>query len=963
LSPEISLKITEPSFLSDMYPDQMGRYLEVEILNKLLPTSAASSSGPGAAVGHDNFDESSATLYSFGQLLYELFSHIDTSQVEASVKEGKANNNSSNRGGNDMIGQEPTRKKRVPAYKAISEQGEAASPLSAYQYMPLQELGFPSSLSLLVQNLLECRSQAKDAYDNLQSSSSDLHLVLLEPDRFLFDWECTPDNNGKIPLQIRKEKLYGRETEVTQIQEAFCRVSSGQSEAFFIGGFSGSGKTRLVESVRAQVDIAGGYVVIRKFDAMSKERPLLEIVAAFNDLCLLIKERNSSQHLDDTAANLLEAFGSDISVLARLLPNLSVISPRLKKSASYNYSDGDQMNIQSVGFVLRRFVRVVSSTSTPLMLFLDDLQWCDYSSLTLIEGILADKEGGNCGGSCLFFVGSYRSNEVKGDHSIYRFMDNLDRRNVLSTKLSLFGVNYNDLNTMISDAMGLFPRLCSNLSDIVFRKTKGNPFFVLEFLRSLVDGHLLEYSVRKRRWIWDEQAITAMDITDNVLFLLTNKMNQLSERVQSTLQVVSCFGFGIHDSVIDLLSATTQYSNIREGLDELIWDSFMVTVAGDSMPSSDSKSSSGRTWKFVHDKVREAAYCLILEEDKDQYHEDLAQVLHSVSKGKKLGDAVFPIVDQINRGLQSVLQAPAMCIASAELNLEAGVKCCEQSDFSTANTYLTKALSLLPNDTWASHYNLSLQLHFLSAKSAYSCGDSEKACKAVRAILKEGSCIEDKVDAYFLLVNIFQAREEAENAYLTCLEVLADLGEKDVLNDRLPDYCDGKELGSMVAEITKNLECKTKKEMSAIKVDGALKISYIMKFYSFMTIVAYFVKPEVVLPICCRMVELTLAHGVTKHSVMGLLQYSAALCQRSSCKTEIASHVQAPCIIAKLAMSLLNRIESSDIIGRVYFIYYGLIGWFTDLFLFFQPSLKPCIISVPTYFLDSSFCRTDTILW
>jgi len=135
---------------------------------------------------------------------------------------------------------------------------------------------------------------------------------------------------------------------------------------------------------------------------------------------------------------------------------------------------------------------------------------------------------------------------------------------------------------------------------------------------------------------------------------------------------------------------------------------------------------------------------------------------------------------------------------------------------------------------------------------------------------------------------------------------------------------------SAVAEMTKNLECKTEEEMMAIKVDGALQISSIMKFYSFMTIVAYFVKPEVVLPICCRMVELTLARGVTKHSLMGLLQYSAALCQRSRHKTEIASEVQAPCNLAKLAISLLDRIESSDIIGRAYFIYYGLIAHYAE---------------------------------
>ena len=208
------------------------------------------------------------------------------------------------------------------------------------------------------------------------------------------------------------------------------------------GGFSGSGKTRLVESLRPQVDVAGGYVVSRKFNAISKERPLLEVVSAFNDLCVLIKEKNSLQDLNATAANLIEAFGSDVSVLARLLPNLCLILPQLKKSNTYNYSDSDRMNFQSVGFVLQRFMRVVSSKLHPLMLFFDDIQWCDISALMIIEGILCD--GMKRDGSCLFFVGSFRNNEVPFDHSIYCCMDNLECCGVLLTKLSLFGINYND---------------------------------------------------------------------------------------------------------------------------------------------------------------------------------------------------------------------------------------------------------------------------------------------------------------------------------------------------------------------------------------------------------------------------------------------------------------------------------------------------------------------------------------
>jgi len=906
LSPVISSQISEPSFLSgcslgDIYQDQMGRFLEVEILDT-LPSAVP-------AVAHQNLDES-ATLYSFGQLLYELFSHIDASQLQAFANHDKSDT------GVDGGCHEPALKKRAWPEIIGSEEGEGSK--STPQYMSLQDLGFPSSLSLLVQNLVECRVQAKDAYDNLQTSSSDLHLLLLEPDRFLFDQVCTPDNNGKIPLQFRQERLYGRETEVSQIQEAFCRVSSGQSEALFIDGFSGSGKTRLVQSLKTQVDVSGGYVVVRKFDSISKERSLLGVVSAFNDLCILIKEKNSSQDLDATAASLLEAFGSDIFVLARLLPNLSLISHRLKKTATYNCSDVDQMNVQSVSFVLQRFMRVVSSKSHPVMLFLDDLQWCDNSALTVIEGILSDKEEKSGGGSCLFFVGSYRSNEVCHGHLVYYFMENLDRHGVLSSKLSLFGINYNDLNTMISDATGLFPRLCSNLSDIVFQKTKGNPFFVLEFLRTLADRNLLEYSVRKRRWVWDEEAIKSMEVTDNVLFLLTNKMSQLPENVQSTLKVVSCFGFGVHDSAIDLLSSTTQYSNIRKHLDELVWESFMVTVA--------SKNSEGRMWKFVHDKVREAAYSLVADKDGDEYHEDLGQALYTASRGQKLRGAVLPIVDMINRGLKSAIRSPEMCIDIAELNLEAGVKCCEQSDFSTANAYLSNAQSLLPSDHWASHYRLSLHLYFLSAKTAYSCGNDDKACKVVRVILKEGRCIEDKVDAYFLLVNVYQAREESENAYLTCLDVLTELGEKDFLDNKLPGYCDGKDIAIMVTKITKSLEDKTEEEMLAIKGDGARHTSSIMKFYCFISIVAFFVKHEAVLPICCRMIELTLLSGVTKHSVMGLVQISATICQRSS----LLCDVRGACDIGELGISLLDRIESSDIIAQAYFVYYGFAAHYTE---------------------------------
>ncbi len=600
ISTGTSVTIFEPYFFSfnlsgnddNEQEDSMnvGRYLEVEFTGgdySFFHTDNDSSSAAASALGKQAIIRSEEVdtrcCYSLGVLLQELFHHLSPSIREQgeSCATGVIE---SSQPPQETFDEEPACKKS--AYKAEET------------FLPLLEMGYPSSICLLVQSLLRCKGEENmQQYDSLDAVVKDLHLLLLDPSRFLFD-NSPPLESGSVRILFREHKLYGRENEVSAITDAFCRVSSGRREALFIGGFSGSGKTRLVNGLTARVDVAGGYVISHTFDQMSKDRPLLAVVSVFNQLCLLISEKNY-QRSQVMFREILQAFDSDISVLARLLPNIYAMCPELK--LSHEEDRNDQLTLRSMCFTLQRFLRVVSSKAHPVVLFLDDLQWCDNSSLTVVESLLCD----SIESSCLFFVGSYRSDEVAEDHGIFRLIDSLRISSVPTSTLLLEGLNRADLNTMISDALCVFPRMCESLSNIVHTKTKGNPLFVLEFLRSLVDGKLINYSLRKRRWVWDEDLIKGVEITDNVLFLLTSQMRGLPNNIQTALKVAACFGLTIEESVMSILSNSPDYTNILKDLDQLVEEGFMTKIGSSE-------------FKFVHDKVQEAAYSLVPDIEKNK---------------------------------------------------------------------------------------------------------------------------------------------------------------------------------------------------------------------------------------------------------------------------------------------------------------------------------------------------------
>eukprot|EP00984_Skeletonema_dohrnii_P017813 scaffold8185_cov124-Skeletonema_dohrnii-CCMP3373.AAC.3 len=330
ISSGLSLMIEEPSYLRGLLEweehcdGQMGRCLDVEFTSA-VPQEYLMTGTEAEAATVSLSEQENNRCHLFARLLYELFSCEPfpddalaviadaTPSKEAAQKRAKSHDMSS--------------RKNLMLIRARGDFDRAEIPFQIRCIVRMQKLGIPASICLMTQNLLESAlredgGQLHDAFESLGAVGEDLHLLLLDPDRFLFDDESHIIEND-VQLLYRKDKLYGRDKEETLITDAFCRVSRGKSEAFFIGGFSGSGKSMLVNSLRDRVKCVGGYTIKHKFDPMSQEKPLSGVISAFNQICLMIKGRARPV----IAKKLGEEFGVDFSLLMRLLPNVGVLFP------------------------------------------------------------------------------------------------------------------------------------------------------------------------------------------------------------------------------------------------------------------------------------------------------------------------------------------------------------------------------------------------------------------------------------------------------------------------------------------------------------------------------------------------------------------------------------------------------------------------------------------------------------
>ncbi|MEG4294596.1 serine/threonine-protein kinase PknK, partial [Microcoleus sp. C2C3] len=645
----------------------------------------------------------------------------------------------------------------------------------ARQPIPPQEIAprIPLILSQIVSKLMA--KNAENRYQTTGGIKHDLEMCLVQLQETDSIEEFDLGTRDITDRFLIPEKLYGRETEVAQLLAAFERVSTGSAEMMLVAGFSGIGKTSVVNEVHKPIARQRGYFIKGKYDQFGRNIPFSAFVQAFRELMGQLLSESDAQ-LQTWKTRILTAVGDSGQVLIEVIPELERIigpqSPALELSGS---AAQNRFNL-----LMEKFVQVFTTAEHPLVMFLDDLQWADSASLKLLQLLMQDR-------GHLLVLGAYRDNEVSAAHPFMLTVDEIIKSGAVVNTITLQPLSLADLNQLVADTLICDLSLAGPLTELVYQKTKGNPFFSTQFLKALYeDGQIifdppvspLSKGGSKGGWQCDIARVTFADASDVVEFMAV-QLQKLPAPTQEVLKLAACIGAQFDLDTLAIVSeelpeqtASALWRALQEELILPITEGYKCFIPTDDR--SHTESITNPTYRFLHDRVQQAAYSLIPEEKKQATHLLIGQLLLQNSSNIEQDEKKFEIVRHLNHGKDLITQ-PSERQALAELNLVTGRKAKTSNAYAAATVYLQTAMGLLTTDCWKNQYELTLNIYIATAEAEYLNLNFKESLNLAELALNQANSLLEKLKIYELKMQIHMAKLEMVTAVDIGLEVLEKL--------------------------------------------------------------------------------------------------------------------------------------------------------------------------------------------
>src|SRR6476469_9228611 len=783
----------------------------------------------------------------------------------------------------------------------------------AKQPIPVHHLNksVPLVLSEIVSKLM-----AKNAEDRYQSAIG----LKFDLETCLHQWQKTGEiasfKLGQRDLCDRfiiPEKLYGRESEVFSLLEVFERVSAGSAEMMLVSGFSGIGKTAIVNEVHKPIVRQRGYFIKGKFDQFQRNLPFSAFVQAFRDLMGQLLSGTDAK-VEQWKSDILAALGDSAQAIVEVIPELERIIgqqppvPELSGSAAQN-----RFNL-----LFEKFIQVFTTKEHSLVIFLDDLQWADLASLNLIKLLIGASDR-----RYLLLIGAYRDNEVFPVHPLMLTLAEMQKGEAKVNTITLAPLTHADLNCLVADTLACSTALALPLTELVYQKTQGNPFFSTQFLKSLHEDGLIEFNFEARYWQCDIARVRTLALTDDVVAFMALQLRKLPTRTQEVLKLAACIGnqfdlatLAIVDENSPVETATALWKALEDRLILPITEVYKFyqaegnseSVIGNGKESDQLSFTHDQLpkYKFLHDRVQQAAYSLIPEDQKRSTHLKIGQLLLKNTPEADREERIFDIVNHLNVGVELIIPE-AEREKLARLNLVAGKKAKAATAYSAAVEYFNMGRELLTANSWQNQYELTLGLHTEAAEAAYLSGDFERMEELASVVESCAKILLDKGKVYEVQIEACMAQNTLKEALNTGLQVLKLLGVE------FPSEPNPSDIGQALGETASILSGTRIEDLIDLPQMSDLYKLAAMRLLSSIFAPAYIAAPALLPLTVCKQVQLSVQYGNASVSPFAYANYGFLLCG-------VVEDIDSGYQFGQLALSIVSKLNSQEIKTKTAFI-------------------------------------------
>ncbi|MBD2726220.1 AAA family ATPase [Nostoc sp. FACHB-892] len=766
----------------------------------------------------------------------------------------------------------------------------------------------PEAISAVIFKLLA--KTAEERYQSAWGLKADLEECLFQLQTTGKIENFVPGRQDKSGHFLIPQKLYGREAEVATLMAAFGRVAGGSSELMLVSGYSGIGKTSVVNEVHKPIVGARGYFIAGKFDQFKRNIPYASLIQAFQSLIGQLLTESEAQ-IQVWKEKLLSALGENGQVIIDVIPEVELIIGTVPPVTQLGAAESQNRFNRVFG----QFIGVFTTQDHPLVVFLDDLQWADSASLNLIELLMTDSDAyGGEPRKYLLLVGAYRDNEVSPTHPLMMSLDKIQSSGAVVDNIVLTPLQLRDVEALVSDTLNDTQHI-KPLAELLFHKTGGNPFFLTQLLKTLHQEDLLTYEFHSGVWQWNIQHIQAIGLTDlNVVELTARNIRKLSLETQEVLKLAACIGntfnldvLAIVNEASSLITAAQLWSALQAGLILPLNQDYKIPLAF----SQEESVGIGLTdvkvdYKFLHDRVQQAAYSLIPDEQKKATHLKIGQLLLLNTTSEERKENIFALVNQLNYGADLLIFETEK-YEFAELNLIAGQRAKAATAHDSAVKYLQVGLGLLAEDSWQSQYDLTLALHEEAAEAAFLNGDFEGMQRFVKIVQNCAKTLLDKVNVYEVQIQAYIGQNRLVEAVNTGLQVLKLLGVE------FPQEPNASDIGQALGETAAILSGRRIEDLTDLpQMSDRYKLAA-MRLMSSIFAPAYMAAPALVPLTVCKQVNLSVQYGNASVSPFAYANYGLLLCG-------VVGDIDSGYQFGQLALTLVSKLNAQEIKAKTLLI-------------------------------------------